>query len=92
MVNFVIKKDGSQEPFEPEKIRKAVIGACKEAGLDEAKQAELDQSISQKIMEIFEGQETVKSIELRDKILGELEIMAPEAATAWHSYEANKAK
>jgi len=52
----------------------------------------LAQSISQKIMEIFEGQETVKSIELRDKILGELEIMAPEAAAAWHSYEANKAK
>ncbi len=74
------------------KIKRAVIGACKEAGLNETKQAELAQSISQKIMEIFNGQEVVKSIELRDKILGELEIMAPEATAAWYNYEANKAK
>lgn len=92
MVTTVIKKSGAEEPFDIEKIKKAVRGACREAGLDELKQEELADSISEKIMEMYEGQEKVTAIELRDKILGELEIMAPEAVKAWHNYEAQKAK
>lgn len=92
MVNTVIKKSGQEEPFDVEKIKRAVRGACREAGLDEIKQEELADSISEKIMEMYEGQEKVSALELRDKILGELEIMAPEAVTAWHNYETSKSK
>lgn len=92
MVTTVIKKNGQEEPFDIEKIKRAIRGACREAGLDEIKQEELADSISEKIMELYEGQEKVTAIELREKILGELEIMAPEAVVAWHNYEASKVK
>lgn len=92
MVTTVIKKSGQEEPFDVEKIKKAVRGACREAELDETKQEELANLISEKIIEIYEGQNEVTALELREKILGELEIMAPEAATAWHNYEARKTK
>ncbi len=93
MVTTVIKKSGQEEPFDVEKIKKAVRGACREAELlDETKQEELANLISEKIIEMYEEQNEVTALELREKILGELEIMAPEAATAWHNYEARKTK
>ncbi len=92
MATIVIKKSGAEEPFDIEKIKKAIRGACREAGLDESKQEELVDSISEKIIEMYEGQEKVTAIELREKILGELEIMAPKAVKAWHNYEARKVK
>jgi transcriptional regulator NrdR family protein len=92
MVLKVIKKDGREEPFEIEKIKKAIRGACEEAGIEETKKEELADLISEKIVEMYDSQETVRAIELRDKILGELEMMAPEAAAAWRNYEASKGK
>ena len=37
MATEVLKKDGSREPFSPEKVRAGINAACKEAGLDEAR-------------------------------------------------------
>ena len=45
----VIKKNGTQEPFNIEKIKNAVKAAGKDASLDEAKQNELAESISSKV-------------------------------------------
>ncbi|MFA7295299.1 MAG: ATP cone domain-containing protein [Candidatus Paceibacterota bacterium] len=92
MVNIVIKKDGKEEPFNEEKIRNAIKAACLDAGLDENKQNELSEIITQKILGTLADKETIRAIELRDKILGELDIMSPEAAQAWRNYEDSKSK
>ena len=92
MANQVIKKSGSQEPFSEEKIKNSIKAACKDAGLDEAKQNELAESITQKILEMIKDKDTVTALEIREKVLGELDIMAPSAAAAWRNYETTKAK
>lgn len=90
MVEIVIKKGGQEEPFDEEKIKNAVRAASSQAGLDEAKQEELAEAVVNKILEDFGEETSVKSIELRDKILSELDIISSETAEAWRSYEVIK--
>lgn len=92
MANQVIKKDGSKEPFDVEKIKKAIRLAGQQAGLDEIKQNEVVEKIAAKIVEILKDKEEVTAIEIRDKILGELDIYAPSVSAAWRDYELNKKK
>jgi transcriptional regulator NrdR family protein len=92
MANQVIKKDGSKEPFDAEKIKRGVRLAGQQAGLDEIKQNELAEKIAAKIVEILKDKEEVTTIEIRDKILGELDIYAPSVSAAWRDHELNKNK
>lgn len=92
MANQVMKKSGSQEPFNVEKIKNSVKAACKDAGLDEAKQNELAETISHRVVDMLKDKETVTALEIREKVLGELDIMAPSAAAAWRDYETTKSK
>jgi len=92
MANQVIKKDGSKEPFDVEKIKKGIRLAGQQAGLDEAKQNEVAEKIAAKIVEILKNKEEVAAIEIRDKILGELDIYAPSVSAAWRDYESHKNK
>lgn len=90
MINQVIKKDGSQEPFNPEKIKNSIRTSSKDAGLDEAKQNELAETISQKVIESIGDKDVVTALEIKEKVLAELDLIAPSAATAWRNFEASK--
>jgi transcriptional regulator NrdR family protein len=90
MINQVIKKDGSQEPFNPEKIKNSIKTSSKDAGLDEAKQKELAETISKKVIEEIGDRNVVTALEIKEKVLAELDLIAPSASTAWRNYEANK--
>jgi len=37
-------------------------------------------------------EEEITSLELRDKILGELDLLAPEVSASWRDYELSKEK
>ena len=92
MANQVIKKDGSKEPFDAEKIKKGIRLASQQAGLDETKQNEVTEKVTAKVVEMLQGQEEVRTIEIRDKILGELDLFAPTVSAAWRDYESNRSK
>jgi len=92
MANQVIKKDGSKEPFNAEKIKRVIRLAGQQAGLDEIKQNEIAEKIAAKIVEILKDKEEVAAIEIRDKVLGELDLYAPNVSAAWRDYELNKNK
>jgi len=92
MANQVIKKDGSKEPFDVEKIKKGIRLASQQAGLDETKQNEITEKVTTKVVEMLQGQEEVRAIEIRDKILGELDLYAPSVSAAWRDYEMSKSK
>lgn len=92
MTNQVIKKDGSKEAFDLEKIKRVIRLAGQDAGLDEAKQNEIAEKVAEEIKEIFKDQEEVRALEIRDKILGRLDLYAPPVANAWRDYELNKNK
>jgi len=92
MANQVIKKDGSKEPFDAEKIKRVIRLSGQEAGLDEVKQNEVAEKIVAKIVEVFKDKEEIAATEIRDKILGELDVYAPSVSAAWRNYELNKNK
>lgn len=92
MANQVIKKDGNKEAFDVEKVKRAIRLSGQQAGLDEVKQNEVAEKIAAKIVEIFKDKEEVAAIEIRDKILGELDIYAPSVSAAWRDYESHKNK
>jgi transcriptional regulator NrdR family protein len=90
MITQVIKKDGKKEPFDVEKIKQNIIAASKEAGLEEAKQKEIAETVSDKVLKTFQEQAEVTHTEIRDLILKELDISAPVVAETWRKYETNK--
>lgn len=92
MANQVVKKDGRKEPFDVEKIKKGISLAGQEAGFDEAKLKEITEQIAQEVVEAFQNKEEVKAIEIRDKILAELDIYAPTIAASWRDYEMREKK
>jgi len=92
MANQVIKKDGSKEPFDAEKIKKSIRLASQQAGLDEAKQNEITEKVTAKVVDMLQGQEEVRTIEIGDKILAELDLFAPTVSAAWRDYEMSKKK
>jgi transcriptional regulator NrdR family protein len=80
----VIKRDGTSEPFNTDKI----IRVLNSAGLPESQSEQVVQKITSWInsnhLEIF------KSLELKDKILEELEKLNPQIANLYKWYESTK--
>jgi len=90
MANFVIKKDGAKEPFDPEKIKKAISAAATQAGLPENEIAEVVEKVSSTVIQSFGGIEEVATTDIREKTLAELDASKPAVSDAWRKYEQNR--
>lgn len=90
MIEEVIKKDGSKELFDENKIKNSIKAAGIEAGLDHDKIEEVADKITTKVIDQLQDKTEVTSLELRDRILEELELYAPEVAASWRDYELTK--
>lgn len=90
MADYVVKKDGIKEPFEPEKIRGSIREAARDAGLPSKVVQKLEKEVAQEIIEELEGKNIVPTREIRTLILEKLSKEAPSAAGAWRRYEARK--
>jgi transcriptional regulator NrdR family protein len=92
MANFVIKKDGTKEPFDTEKIRRSITAAAQTTNLSEERMKEVVDQVSGAAMQLAEGKEEIATSELREKILSELDITEPSVSEAWRRYEQEKGK
>ena len=92
MANFVIKKDGSKEPFDIEKIKKAIELAAKQTDLPEDRVNELVEEVSKAALQVAEGKEEIATAELREKILSELDNLEPSVSEGWRKYDQEKGK
>jgi transcriptional regulator NrdR family protein len=90
MATQVIKKDGSKVPFEPEKIRKAVLMAAAEANISEDKKQEIAGKVMGAVIQMVEGKEEVTSTDIRTKALMELDNIEPTVSDAWRKYDREK--
>ena len=82
----VLKRDGSTEDFDSQKIVRVVIVA----GLKPDQAQELLIKINQWVSDL--EKETVSSLEIRDKVLQELKKVNDYAANLYEWYEKNKGK
>ena len=92
MANFVIKKDGSKEPFDEGKIKKSIELAVKQANLPEDRVNELVEQVSRVALQVAEGKEEIATTELREKILSELDNLEPSVSEDWRKYDQEKGK
>ncbi len=86
----VVKKDGSKQPFNSEKIMNSITAAAKDANLSEELMNEVIEEVSSSVIQFIESKETVTTDEIREKILSELDNVEPSVAAAWRDYEAKK--
>ncbi|MBZ1345341.1 MAG: hypothetical protein KY055_01745, partial [Candidatus Nealsonbacteria bacterium] len=90
MAKEVIKKDGTKELFDIEKVRKAIALAAEEAGLSEEKKNEVVERVAAAVIQATEGKEEITASEIKEKILSELDRIKPAVSTAWRKYDQEK--
>ncbi len=90
MTKEVIKKDGTKEPFDAEKIRKAIALAVEQAGLSEEKEDEVIEQVATAVIKTIEEKEEIAASEIREKILSELDSVEPSVSAAWRKYDQKK--
>lgn len=92
MAEFVIKKDGSKEPFDAEKIRKSITAAASTAGLPEEQINKVVEHILGVATELTDEKEEIATAEIKEKILSELDAFEPSVSEAWRKHDQEKGK
>ena len=90
MASQVIKKDGSKQPFDPEKIKDSIRAAALQAGLPEEKINEVAGQVTLAAVSMADAKEEITSSEIKEKILSELDSIEPSVSESWRKYDAEK--
>jgi transcriptional regulator NrdR family protein len=92
MINFVVKRDGTKVPFDSEKIKSAVLAAASEAGITPGEALSTAQKVLDSVSMAFGDKEEVSAIEIKEKVLSELDTIMPDVAMAWKKYDQSMGK
>ncbi|MDO8660062.1 MAG: ATP cone domain-containing protein [Candidatus Parcubacteria bacterium] len=87
MANFIIKKDGTKEPFDTQKIKNAVVAAATDAGLSIEEGFKIAEDVSGTIARSILNLNEVVGAEIRARILSQLDATTPKVAEAWRKYD-----
>jgi transcriptional regulator NrdR family protein len=90
MATTVVKKDGSIQPFDIEKIKGAVRGAATEAGLDATAVEEIVAKVSEPVLAALAAKDQVASSEIKDLIFAQLQMLNPLVIEAWNKHATEK--
>lgn len=90
MITEVIKKDGSRQPFDGDKLRRSIELACQDAGVAPERSREVIELVSSAVLLLAADKTEISTTELKAQVLGELDKTEPSAAEAWRRYEAKK--
>ena len=87
MAKEVIKKDGTKEPFNSEKIKRSIMAAAEETDLSEEKRKEVVDQVSSIVLQMAGEKEEIEVSQIKDKILQELDSIEPSISKAWREYD-----
>jgi len=88
----VIKKDGTKEPFDPEKIKRSIAGAAQQADIPEERKEEVVFQVAGTVIPMLEGKEEMDASDIKQAVLSELDRVEPAVASAWRKYDEGKSK
>jgi len=86
----VIKKGGKRQAFVPNKIRKSVVMAAKEARLSPAKIKSLLKEVAEPVIAFYRKKKLVKSVDIRRALLGRLDRKVKAVSASWRKYQSRK--
>ena len=94
MVKIVLKKDGSEEPFDIAKLKQSIRVNALDAVLRQSEKEinELIEAVSEKALLSMQTSDKVKSSEIREIVLEELKKVAPGVAKIWQEYDKEQGK
>ena len=92
MAKEVIKKDGTKEPFDAEKIKNSILAAAQRTELSEDRRNEVVEQVSSAVLQAAAGKEEITTAELREKILSELSAIEPSVSESWRKHEQEKGR
>jgi|YelNatPaOPRAMG01_1025707.scaffolds.fasta_scaffold38739_1 transcriptional regulator NrdR family protein len=90
MTNFVIKKSGEREPFDPMKIENSIRAAATDAGLPTERINELVSRVAKVVVDAVVDKNEVATSEIKTRILAELDEIEPAVADAWRQFDEAK--
>lgn len=90
MAQQVIKKDGSTETFDPEKIKRSIAMAADRLGLDEVRKNTIIEEVSGAVIGLASTKEEITTSEIRERIFSELVQIEPSVVDSWKRYEQEK--
>ncbi|MGB9598325.1 MAG: ATP cone domain-containing protein [Minisyncoccales bacterium] len=93
MARAVVKRDGREEIFYPDKLKDALEKACKSAGLSEERIKEVITKVAAVTIAFVDTEDLVTSQQIRDMIFSELERLGEKRVIeAWEKFEEEKRK
>ena len=90
MAKQVIKRDGTKEDFDGEKMRKSIEVAAIGAGLSMDRTNEVVSQILDIVLKAANGKEEITTSELSESVFGQLNTIEPKIAELWKKYEEEK--
>ncbi len=90
MAKEVIKKDGSKEPFNPEKIKNAIRMAAVRTELSDERKNEVVEQVAAVVIQMAEPKEEIATSEIKEKVLSELDKVEPSVSAEWRRYDQEK--
>jgi transcriptional regulator NrdR family protein len=90
MASEVIKRDGTKEPFDTEKIRKSIAAAAGQTDLPEERKNEVVEKVAASAIQMAEGKEEIATSEIKEKILSELDTIESSVSESWRKYDQEK--
>lgn len=92
MAKYVIKRDGSREVFDPEKIRNAIRAAAQSVNLPVSRVEELVQDVSVQVLRLTDSKEEIQTAEIKGEALRDLDAADPQVSEAWRRYDREKGR
>ena len=92
MAKQVIKSDGKKMPFDAKKIVRSITRAAQDAKLTPEKINKLVNAVSSTVMQFAESKDKIMSSEIKDKILSELDRIAPKVSSEWRRFMDSRRK
>jgi ribonucleoside-triphosphate reductase len=87
MANFIVKKDGTKEPFNVQKIKSAITAATTQAGLTVEEGIKIAEEVINTIVKSTVNLNEISGVEVRARILSQLDSIAPKVAESWRKYD-----
>ncbi len=87
MAKIVIRRDGSREPFDEGKIRRAIEASAREAGLPADRVTAVVNQVANVVLAFAAPKEEISTLDIRAKVLALLEEMEPSVSAAWRRFD-----